>query len=286
MQADYAFRTEYCSMAGALDGIIDRTEETDYGKRVESLVDGMRRYFPALTQDKNPVIEFLHKFSSPQLRFIIEQYTVFSNAAIHMFLEARIRNGWASLTEEIVRNMNEEMGVLTAGIPHLELMRRGYLIELGIETDAVVPTAGTHDFIRRMNSLFCSHDNTFLAGALLAFEATAVEEFRMVATILRRYKGLLGGAIEPESLTGRYIAGHVAEEGGDRADDPEMEHHLGMVKAIGDNVVGSGGLRRLSRGFLSVCLELNRWWEQVALEAFQNAIRERLMSEKAPDGGG
>ncbi len=251
---------------------------SDYKSCVNVLLRAMREHFPALVQERNPVLQNMQHWAKEELGFIIQEYAGFSNAAIHMFLEARIRNRWPNVTEEIVRNMDEEFGVLTRGIPHLELMRHGYRAELGLATDNVQRTALTEDFIRRMNQLFIHPDNAFLGGVLLAFEGVAVDEFRIVSRMLFRYKELVGGTIAPNSVVGVYIAGHVVPETVNPENDPEMAHYRGMMEAIGSNLAGKD-LRPVARGFLSVCLELNRWWEQICAEAYQKQIRDRLGRE-------
>jgi hypothetical protein len=276
--------TDYASLSAQMNTLFEQLPLGDFSACITSLLTMMREQFPSLTQEFNPVVTNLRFWTPSQLKFIIEEYSGFSNAAIHMFLEARIRNRWSALTNEIIRNMDEEMGALTKGIPHLELMRDGYRSDLGIETDGLEHTEMTKDFISRMNVLFRYRDNTFLAGVLLAFETTAVEEFRVVEHMLRRYKEMIGGEITMDSFTGQYIAGHVVPGVPDPQHDPEMDHYRGMVEAVGANVV-QGNLRPIVQGFFSVCLELNRWWEQVALEALQKTIREQLLQHRgeSPD---
>jgi hypothetical protein len=275
--------TDYVSLSVRINTLVEESLLGGYSAYVTSLLDLMREQFPALTQEHNPVIALLEFWTQSELRFIIQEYSGFSNAAIHMFLEARIRNHWPALTKEIIRNMDEEMGTLSHGIPHLELMHYGYRVELGIETDGLRYTSMTEDFIDRMNVLFRNRDNAYLAGALLAFETTAADEFRIVERMLRRYKKIVGGEIMPDSLTGRYIAGHVSPETSDPEHDPEMDHYRGMVEAVRAGMT-DGTLQPLVRGFFSVCLELNRWWEQVASEACQMEIREKLAHQsELPD---
>ncbi|SEI14836.1 DUF3865 domain-containing protein [Paraburkholderia hospita] len=274
--ADSDFKpTDYPWLRDRVEQCIAECAHVSFDDCVVLLLDLMRNEFPALTERSNPVSARLNSWTREELGFLIKEYSGFSNAAIHMFLEARIRNHWPSLTAEIVRNMEEEMGALCEGIPHLELMRDGYRMDLGLETDGLRYAAVTEDFIDRMNGLFRIRNNTVLAGALLAFEATAVDEFHVVDRMLRRYKALSGGQIAPDSLTGRYIAGHVAPEAEDLEADPELAHYRGMVEAIRKNV-DLFALDSLARGFVSICLELNRWWEHVATEAIQNVIRGRL----------
>jgi hypothetical protein len=261
-------------------------KHASYNDCVTSLLAVMRRLFPALTVHANPVLREVGRWTADELSLIIQEYSGFSNAAIHMFLEARIRNHWPAVTAEIVRNMDEEMGVLTRNVPHLELMRYGYRGELGIETEELSYSSITTDMIQRMTSLFCTSDNAFLAGCLLAFEGTAVDEFRIVEQMLRSHQKLSGQEITNDSLTGVYIAGHVTPGVVDPATDPEMDHYRGMMDAIG-GYVDHENMPRVVRGFFAICLELNQWWEQITAHALVAKLRSELRTgTKANDIAG
>ena len=284
MRADHLQSTDYQLLSREVDGLVESSIRDGYQTCVDRLLAAVPAYFPGLTQTGNPVMAQIDSWSRDDLAFIIKEYSGFSNAAIHMFLEARIRNHWPALKQEIIRNMDEEMGELTRGIPHLELMRYGYRVELGLETDGFPLSAITSGFINRMNSLFCDRDNSYLAGVLLAFEGTAAEEFRSVERILRRYKETLGEQLKPQSLTWHYIAGHVLPQGAEGQTDPEVDHGRGMIEAIGISLTGAD-LKPLAQGFLAVCLELSIWWERLAAETWQRRIRDNLMQvrREAPE---
>lgn len=264
----------YAEIATRVESLVSKPI-SKFSDCVDALMMSISQDFPGLTVTGNPIFGQMKELSRDDLLRVIREYSVFSNAALHMFLEARVRNHWPALTKEIVRNMDEEMGQLTRGVPHLELMRHGYRVELGIETEDVVPSASTKDFIRRMNALFRVPDNEFLGGVLLAFEAVAVEEFRLVERLLRRYGELVHVGITADQLTGLYIAGHVVAEGSAGAADPELDHYKGMADAIASSV-GNSDLERLRRGFLSVCLELSRWWDQLLVDTLCDRARHRL----------
>ena len=273
--------TDYELLSREVDGLIEFAIRDGYEACVDRLLRAVPDYFPGLTLNGNPLMIHFDSWSRDDLAFIIKEYSGFSNAAIHMFLEARIRNHWPALRQEIIRNMDEEMGELTRGIPHLELMRYGYRVELGLETDGFPLSAITSGFINHMNSLFCNRDNTYLAGVLLAFEGNAAEEFRMVDRILRHYKELLGEELRPQSLTWHYIAGHVLPQGSEGLVDPEVDHGQGMVDAIGSSLSGTD-LKPIALGFLAVCFELSIWWERLASETWQKRIRDNLIQVRRP----
>lgn len=250
-----------------------------YSECVDALCKFSVEQFPGLFCDTNPIVTNLNNWEADDLAFVITEYSGWSNETIHMFLDARIRVYWEDLRKEIERNVGEEMGALTKGVPHLEMMRQGYKRELGIETDDVPRTDITLDFIKKMREIFKHKDNAFSAGALLAFECTATEEFKIVNAFLRRRKALIGGEITKNSITGIYIGEHVNPEGepheGEGVHNEDL-HYAGLLNAIGPNI-NAQNVHRFIKGFLSVCLNLNIWWERLTVETYyQKMLRSEL----------
>jgi hypothetical protein len=128
-----------------------------------------------------------------------------------------------------------------------------------------------------MRSAFQTSDSAFLSGALLAFEATATSEFKGVEQILRTLKRRQGGELDPDTLTGRYIAGHVvaASDG----ENPEDDHYRGMRDAIGANI-NEGNADRFVRGFIAVCTALNSWWEQLSIEVYSQRLQLEIVHDR------
>jgi hypothetical protein len=220
--------------------------------------------FKALHMESNPVISELSKLSKAQLEFIIREYSGFSNEAIHMLLDAMIRDhDWKKLYEEIQHNIDEEKGQETKGIPHLEMMRQGYKIELGIDTDNVQYSKVTSSFLKEMRRIFRHNDNAFSAGALLAFEGSAIAEFHILDAIVKEFRKKKG--IEDEntgrsSLTKSYIEGHK---------DFEIGHEAHLVESI-RQYIDRENINKMVRGYFAVCTTMNTWWEQLYLQSFQH----------------
>jgi hypothetical protein len=152
----------------------------------------------------------------------------------------------------------------------------GYQDELGLDVESMVPSAITRSFVERMTRIFNSSHPTFLCGALLAFETVAVEEFRVVSAMILAYGERVGAQVGPNSLTRRYIAGHVSvEQEHSQGADPEMDHYLGMLKAVGASIC-QNDLAEVRAGFLSVCVELEAWWSALQAEAWVEGARSVL----------
>jgi hypothetical protein len=265
--------SDHLAIANTISAFIQTHPET-YSECVDALLDILQTHFPTLSQETSPVMASLDAWGADDLAFVLVEYSGWLNETIHMFLDARIRIYWESVRKEIERNVGEEMGDLTGGVPHLELMRQGYFKDLGIETDNATHSAITQEFIKRMRQVFKSKDNAFEAGALLAFETVATEEFKVVNNMLRRRKALLGSEIGKNSLTDVYIAGHVIAEG--EGVHPEDLHYEGMRGSIEPHI-NSQNIHKFIKGFFSVCVNINMWWERLVVETFyQKVCREHL----------
>lgn len=231
----------------------------DYAECVVGLQKIRDDDFSALHPETNPVILNMEGYDARQLAFVIVEYSAFSNEAIHMLVDAMIRDhDWELLKKEIEHNIAEEKGQETKGIPHLEMMRQGYRLDLKLETDGVRNSAVTVSFLEKMRNIFKHDDNAFSAGALLAFEGTAIDEFHVLDRIVREYKARLGGDLKKGSLTNLYIDGHK---------DFEIGHEAGLRDSIAP-YINADNIHRFIRGYFSVCLTMNTWWEQLAHETY------------------
>lgn len=268
--------SQYLKVKAVISDLI-KNENKDYKDFVRQLEATIGDVYGSLRTDSNPVVTNLENWDINDLKFLVKEYSGFSYESIHMFHDATIRLEWDGVKTEIARNVAEEMGALTDGVPHLELMRRGYKQELGVETEGVEYSACTLGFLKTMKNIFRSTNNAFTCGALLAFEATATFEFKGVEKILRTLKKLQdNGAIAADSITGKYILGHVSD--GAPGENPEDDHYDGMRQAIG-SYVNPTNAKDVILGFVSVCTALNSWWEQLSIEVYANKINRFIQSE-------
>lgn len=241
-----------------------------YEACVSLLKDLICTDFKALTVESNPITVNIEAFSDSQLAFIITEYAGFSQEAIHMLLDAMIRShNWPQLYAEIQENIDEEKGKDTQGVPHLEIMRQGYRIDLGIETEEKDYSEITTAFLRDMRKIFNNKDNAFLAGALLALEGTAIYEFHILDKIIKEYDRRKGSGLLEKSvdtLTNLYIDGHK---------DFEIGHEAHLREAISP-YIHRDNIHKLVKGYLNVCFIMNLWWEQLALESYRKFIKDKL----------
>jgi hypothetical protein len=206
-----------------------------------------------LSYENHPMLARLSGMTVSELRTVIENYSCLSNRAIQFLATALVYSQeWPNLYREIERNIEEEKGINTGGVSHLAIMRKGYKEDLGIDTTRVKPLKCTKDFLESMNNIFLDSRLPFVAGAVLAFESAAVEEFKIIDSIVRQYLFLQGKRIG--GLTEAYINGHK---------DFEVEHSNGLRKAIMSHMSNHNDHSDrilVEWGFNSVCQDMSKWW--------------------------
>lgn len=224
--------------------------------------------FDNLSLNTNKITSSVEELTESQLRFIIEQYSCFSKSAIHMLLDAGLRNfDWIDLFKEIQNNIKEEQGLETKGIPHLEIMRKGYEKDLNILTDEVKTHLVTKSFLNKMFKIFNNNDNAYSAGALFAFEGVAIQEFHIIDKIIKQYDIVSGHqkVQNNDTLTNAYINGHK---------DFEIGHEAHLLDSI-TPYINDDNIKNFIIGYFDVCLTMDIWWEQIFAESYSVVFAEK-----------
>ena len=226
-----------------------------------------------LFEESNQVVVDKENLTTYQLGVCITDYAAFSQEALHFLVDSMVRNhDWPKLFEEIQHNINEEKGEETKGIPHLEIMREGYRKDLGLEVDfnKKDPSLVTQRFLKSMKHIFNSDDNAFSAGALLAFEGTAIQEFHILDAIVKAYHARTKNEENglSKTLTSYYIDGHKLFEIG---------HEAHLIESI-QPYITADNTERMIRGYLAVAITMNIWWKQLYNEAIHKECFEELLN--------
>lgn len=226
-----------------------------YKQEVERLQQ-IRNLYPELSSNTNSIVNNLNVIYKQNLKGIISEYSYFSTEAIHMLLLAQIKTyEWEGLQKEIKENIEEEMGAFTNNVPHLEMMRKGYLEELDIDCNEyrkkVTPI--TIMFVDKMKKLFTNFSNASIAGALLAFEGTAIMEFHTFQKIIEKY---LGKKLDMSTTIGQYILGHQKFE---------IEHEQHLIDSIAP-YIHPNNMEEMSTSYIVVCELMEKWWNMLYTE--------------------
>lgn len=243
-------------------------------KRIKELRINLQ--LTGLTRENNFFAINKEKLSAETLAWVVKEYSALSNAAIHLLIDSAVRvHDWEKLKEEVLENIQEEMGLETKKVPHLEMMRIGYMKELGIVTDEVVPSDITKAFLNHITKVFKHNDNAFQAGALLALEGSAIEEFHIVDIIVREYAKKSKLNFKEDWLTNLYIDGHKSFEIG---------HEQHLLDAILPYLTEEN-YNKFELGYLVVVKLFSNWWQHLALETevFELNRKTALINTEEPD---
>lgn len=207
-----------------------------------------------LQHKQNPIVRRLGTLPAKNILWAIKEYSQFSNEAIHMLLDARVRvHEWKRLAEEIDRNIEEEKGKETLGVPHLEIMRKGYRLSFDFDVNNYEASDVTKSFLHSMRKIFKTKDNAFQAGALLAFESVSIPEFYVLDSLVEKCETHLHTPRRNE-YTADYIKGHKHFEIG---------HKEGLLQAI-DGYIQADQAADFAAGYLAVCVTMSSWWNSLS----------------------
>lgn len=223
----------------------------------QNVVDGLKAFTQAYTclpPEHNPVNNQLDKMRVQEVVYFIGEYSHISKHAIHMLLDSRIRcYKWPKLRDEIDRNIEEEKGYLTNRTPHLEMMREGYMRDFKIDTDAIPSSQTTAKTMRALKRIFESCNTPFNAGATLAFESVARDEFLILDNAVAQFSKESGHSVH-EGNTRKYIDGHKIYEIG---------HEDGLKKAVAP-YINTENVKDFIKGYAAVLIVMSTWWESVS----------------------
>lgn len=206
-----------------------------------------------LILETNPFIKNIDNASDYEIVKFIGQYSQFSCAAIHMLFEARIRTyAWEKLRIELDRNIEEEEGLETGNIPHLEIMREGYRADFGINTDHIEVEHYTQNMIDNLFDIFKTKSNACNAGALLAFESIAHDEFTILDAITKKYVEIIEKPLH--NKTRDYIVGHL---------EFEIGHREGLKAAI-EPYINKENVLQFKHGYDFVLYQMSGWWQNIS----------------------
>lgn len=232
---------------------------------VDDLVTAMGRDFVAVDPERNPVAAKLETGTKSWIGHVIDQYTLFPRAIVSMLYAARDgarNNGWRDLDVELTRNMGEELGTETKGVPHAEMLVRGVESALGRKSvRATKPNPSTARFLDAMARTFGSDEDVVrLAGATYALEASAVPELRIVWRVVNRYIELDGQTREGHEELVWFFDSHLEVW--------EPGHEAGIRDAGRRHFGHDGGERaKFEASFRDVLKHMDDWWIGLASEA-------------------
>lgn len=207
-----------------------------------------------LQYKQNPIVQKLNTASPQYLLWVIKEYSQFSNESIHMLMDSRVRvHEWKKLAEEIDRNIEEEKGKETLGVPHLEIMRKGYRLSFDFDVNNYSASDHTRLLLKTVQKVFRTKNNALQAGAVLAFESLSIPEFYVLDSLVEKCENYLRTPTRNE-YTAEYIKGHKHFEIG---------HKEGLLQAI-EPYISETQAEDFADGYLRISVAISNWWQDLS----------------------
>src|SRR3989338_931252 len=151
------------------------------------LKKAMREEYRAVHSRKNPVALALPNLSLQQLQHSLYQYTIFPRNIVSFLNTAREAardNQWYEVTRELTRNIGEELGTETGGVPHYDMLVNGLSEgidpQLGPSLRSLSPSEATKAFIAGMERTMSDQKVEYVIGGTYALESSAVPELVII----------------------------------------------------------------------------------------------------------
>ncbi|HLC70841.1 MAG TPA: DUF3865 domain-containing protein [Candidatus Nanoarchaeia archaeon] len=206
-----------------------------------SLRKVMRDEYLAVNRRKNPVAVNLDTTTSDQLLYLVGQYTLFPKNIVSFLRAAQEvarANGWQAVCDELERNIGEEYGSKTEGVPHYDMLVKGISEELGhnlgyapvadlekkLRTLEASPAMGT--FLTCMPEIVGNTNSLYAMGGTYALEASAVPELVIVRMAVSKLIETNTGIPMPrDGYLGKFFDAHL------RVWEPGHEEGLRVTSA-------------------------------------------------------
>lgn len=175
-----------------------------------------------------------------------------------------------AVTRELRRNLAEESGSRTEGLPHRILLSRALRNELQLEVEQYRRSEETHSFLAGLMSSLYNRAAAFGLGVIYALEDTASAEVLVVGAITATiYEGVTVQRLTDKqlSLTDRNLPAHeLSLEGFFRRHivDFEIGHQQGLQKAITQDMNLDFPIHEFTAGYEYTLTAMHKWWEHLA----------------------
>ncbi len=210
---------------------------------------------------RNPLLK-MKGVNPATLSYGLVQYAWFPRVIVTMLMAIRDlarQYGWEAVAQELTRNLGEELGTETYGVPHNVLFTRILEEECGLDSP-MEKSASTSKFISGMFHQLLSGDRIHALGTVYALETTACPELLVVVkmiTHLRKQKGHKNpGAFSPNTQNFFDMHINIWEPG----------HSEGLRLASEPLLTSDDARTSFEHGFKAVLDIMETWWEELADE--------------------
>lgn len=185
----------------------------------------MRHEYLSVNRKANPVSVNLAETTPNQLMHVLGQYTLFPKKIVSFLRGAQEvagNNKWQSVHEELERNIGEEQGSQTDGVPHYDMLVKGISEELGPDLGyapvidlenklrSLEVSPAIYKFLTRMPEIVENKDPAYAIGGTYALESSAVPELVIVREALEKViNKVTGFPMARDGYLGKFFGAHL-----------------------------------------------------------------------------
>lgn len=215
--------------------------------------------FVSVNKNKNPITKKIDSLSYKQKKDVIFQYSLFPKNIISLLVTASYSlsfYGWKNVVEELIQNINEEMGIGEGKIskyslPHYTILRKMLRVSFDKDVINIVPNKYTTNFIQKMKNVLEQNEPEIVCGAVYALEASAVPELTIVKELV--ISSLKDIGKEPPKLLLDFFDWHI--------NDIEIEHRDRLIEMVSMEINNEVSWAMFERGFEATMSIMDAWWE-------------------------
>lgn len=242
------------------------------------------RQCPSLQEQSNPILLAAQQGGcrAEGVATALGQYCLLPRhiAELLTLAASRIGRHWPKLSQELRRNVGEEMGDQTFGQPHFHILKSCLKQELGLDLDRVDEGRASASFIADLTERLKEGARPDVAGVVAALEDSATPELQIVARIINCYAEVAGLGRTPIESAVLASEDRLEEiwtraRGGFNLEDFfalhilhfEAGHSDGLAKAIAPYLTTPGQFDEFLAAYQATLEAMDRWWVGMATEA-------------------
>lgn len=224
----------------------------------EKLDSVMYTDFNCVSEHRNPVLKNIATGNDDQKLGALLQYSVFPKNIISMLTQACYSlsfYNWNHVSEELIQNINEELGVGEGSIsnhkkPHYTILRSVLREALDIDINLVSPNAATDRFVSEVKNILSVNNPIIVTGGVYALESSAIPELTIVKNIVLAILG--NHKKEAPKLLLDFFDWHINEI--------EIGHRDRLLSMAQKEIKDDREWIDFEIGFRKVLTAMDAWW--------------------------
>ncbi|AFU68914.1 hypothetical protein P700755_002123 [Psychroflexus torquis ATCC 700755] len=230
----------------------------------EKLDKKLKNDFISVSRNNNPIFSQISAISFNQKLEVIKQYSLFPKNIISMLVGAAYSlsyHNWDIIVEEILQNVNEEMGggigkITKHNQPHYTVLRRVVQDSFQENINSVKPSQSTQVFIESVKKVLTHETPEVVAGGVYALESSAVPELFLLRELVLSAAKDKNISVSQTFLD--FFEWHI--------NDIEVEHRDRLMNMLSSYIKTEEQWILFEEGFNTVMNTMDCWWTDLNKE--------------------